>query len=71
MFRANRDQLNFRIGCVTGTAATHYLFDSAGVAILLSHIVDLCNSGAHPGWSESTSSVLAGTAIERIDNRQR
>ena len=71
MFRANRDQLNFRIGCVTGTAATHYLFDSAGVAILLSHIVDLCNSEAHPGWSESTSSVLAGTAIERIDNRQR
>ncbi len=44
MFRANRDQLNIRIGCARRTAATYYLSDSVEVAILLSHIVDVCNS---------------------------
>jgi trehalose 6-phosphate phosphatase len=60
MFRANRDQLNIRIGCARGTAATYYLSGSAEVAILLSHIVDVCNSRVE---ALQASSVRASSAL--------
>ncbi len=59
MFRANRGQLNIRVGCVSGSAATHYLSDSAEVALLLSHVINVCNSEALPRWSRCASSVSA------------
>ncbi len=46
MFCANSGQLNIRVGRLTGSAATHYVTDPTEVAILLSHIVDVCGSEA-------------------------
>jgi trehalose 6-phosphate phosphatase len=57
MFRANRNQPNIRIGWSTGSAATYYLADPAEVAILLAHIVDVCNSEAPFGRSKCVSTV--------------
>ena len=59
MFRANRGQVNIRIACTRRTDATHYLANAGEVAILLSHIVDVCNSEALPLWSGQASSVSA------------
>ena len=51
MFRANQGQMSIRIGpLTTGSAATHYLLNPAEVAILLSHIVDVCGSEARSTW---------------------
>jgi len=43
MFRANTQHLNIRVGSVNGSAAALYLSDPTEVAMLLSHIVDICN----------------------------
>lgn len=59
MFRANSGQLNIRIGCCTGTAATHYLSDPAEVTILLSHIVDICNSEVQAPLTTAQASAMA------------
>ncbi len=59
MFRANEGQLNIRIGRDRATAATHYLTSPAEVAILISHIVDVCNSEAHPPLGATESAALA------------
>ncbi|MGB6941219.1 MAG: trehalose-phosphatase [Bryobacteraceae bacterium] len=59
MFRANRGQLNIRVGCVSGSAATHYLSDSAEVALFLSHVIDVCNSEALPRRSRCVYTVSA------------
>ena len=61
MFRANSGQLNIRIGrSASRTAATHYLLDPAEVAIVLSHIVDLCAAGAQGAWIDYNRSVGNG-----------
>jgi trehalose 6-phosphate phosphatase len=59
MFRANRGHLNIRVGCFSGSAATHYVSDSAEVALLLSHVIDVCNSDALPRLSRCASSMSA------------
>lgn len=59
MFRANPDALNIRIGCAQGSSATHYLLDSGEVAILLSHIIDLCTPEAIPRVRTPEYSVSA------------
>ena len=59
MFRANSGQLNIRIGRHRPTAASHYLSNPAEVAILISHIVDICSSEAHPLWNRPESAALA------------
>lgn len=46
MFRANAGQVNIRVGRGQDTAANYYLPDPAGVAIFLSHVVDVCGSEA-------------------------
>lgn len=53
MFRANRADLNVRVGCSNTSAASHYLAGPNEVAILLSHIVDVVRPGARSSW-EST-----------------
>ena len=59
MFRANRDQLNIRIGRSARTAATHYLQDPGEVTILLSHIVDIAGSAPRPaGYAASAAAAL-------------
>ncbi len=62
MFRANSGQMNIRIGrSASRTAATHYLLDPAEVAIVLSHIVDLCAAGAQGAWIDYNRSVATAT----------
>ena len=43
MFRANREQINIRIGARRRTAATHYLSAPSEVAVLLARIADVCS----------------------------
>ena len=63
MFRANSGQMNIRIGHPgSRSAATHYLLDPAEVAIVLSHIVDLCAAGTRGDWIDYSRSVGAGAA---------
>lgn len=58
MFRANGGALNIRVGAEKPSAATHYLRDTAEVAILLSHVVDMCGARAFPR-SSSRAPVCA------------
>ena len=63
MFRANSGQMNIRVGrSFSRTAATHYLLDPAEVAIVLSHMVDLCASGARGAWIDHSRTAEATAA---------
>lgn len=48
MFLANSGQLNVRVGRSTESTADCYVSDPREVATLLSHVVDVCNSGLFP-----------------------
>jgi len=61
MFRANANQLNVRVGLSAGSAATHYLSELNEVAILLSHIVDVCGPAARAPWVNALA-ASAGAA---------
>lgn len=44
MFRAECSPFSIRVGRTGSTSATHYLSDPGDVAILLSHIISVCNA---------------------------
>ncbi len=61
MFRAHHGGLNIRIGCDRPSAAGYYLSSPEDVAILLSHILDVCEFrvlGASAGQSPGKSASL-------------
>jgi trehalose-phosphatase len=70
MFRANRDQLNIRVGCLARSAATHYLSDPAEVAILLSYIVGICGLQARSLWMAGGALPKQAAAVASFGNCQ-
>lgn len=60
MFRANRDQVNIRIGAPRRTAATYYLSDPREVAVFLARIADVrAGSPASPATARTEVSLTA------------
>lgn len=71
MFRANRGQLNVRIGCALGSAATHYLSDPTEAIILLSHIVDICGSQSRLPWRTDLAVSAHAGEMGGLNNCER
>jgi trehalose-phosphatase len=63
MFRANRDQINIKIGRPVRTAASYYLSDPREVAILLSRIAGLCGRESRSGSRASPPPVNLESSI--------